>query len=151
MKLEERFWSKVDVSSDNSCWNWKAGINSEGYGWFWKEKRPHIASRISWELKFGPVPENMIVCHTCDNTKCVNPSHLWLGTDQDNTDDKIKKGRDVTFKGEQHGMAKLSEKQILEIRKELGTGKSGYKIAKEYNVTRNLIYSIKHRRLWKHI
>ena len=87
----ERFWAKVDKSGD--CWLWTASKTKEGYGYFRFDGAMRKAHRMSWLLTNGEIPEGMLVCHTCDNPSCVNPKHLWLGTNRDNMDDMNAKGR----------------------------------------------------------
>ena len=89
----ERFWAKVDKSGD--CWLWTASKTKEGYGYFRFDGAMRKAHRMSWLLTNGEIPEGMLVCHTCDNPSCVNPKHLWLGTNRDNMDDMNAKGRHV--------------------------------------------------------
>jgi len=92
---EEKFWGEVDIGGDNECWEWKRGISWDGYGQFyWKEyDGPRRSNRVAWELIYGPIPDGMLVCHTCDNTRCCNPSHLFIGTQKDNMYDASRKGR----------------------------------------------------------
>jgi len=92
----DRFWSKVDVKEPSECWEWQASINKNGYGAFKFDGWMRPASRISWLITNGEIPEGMSVCHKCDNRSCVNPSHLFLGTHQDNMDDMNRKGRYVS-------------------------------------------------------
>jgi len=90
--LGERFWSHVAKS--DGCWLWTAHVNRTGYGHFaLSRSRGRSAHRVSHELNIGPIPSGMLVCHRCDNPRCVRPDHLFLGTPSDNMHDKVAKGR----------------------------------------------------------
>lgn len=97
--LEERFWLYVQKS--DGCWNWTGGLSSKGYAILKGEggdgKRLQ-SSRVSWEIHNGPIPPGLFVCHRCDNPKCVRPDHLFLGTQTDNMQDCIRKGRHINCK-----------------------------------------------------
>lgn len=135
----DRFWCKVELSGIDECWNWKAGCNSNGYGKFYIKNITYRAHRISWTLHYGSIPTTMNVLHACDNKKCVNPKHLFLGTQKENIQDAIKKGR---FKAGQY-QNKLKPCDVATIRKEYKFGVIGYKLlAKKYNVTRTTIRNI---------
>src|SRR5258708_2027850 len=104
---EADFWSKVAIGGDNECWIWQTGKDQDGYGAFWWSNRQVKAHRFSWGLFGGSIPDGMYVLHSCDNPSCVNPSHLFLGTTQDNTADRDIKERQV--RGEKCHTAVLSE------------------------------------------
>jgi hypothetical protein len=91
MRLEERFWMKVNRSG--SCWLWTAGTTVFGYGQFFIDGRLEGAHRVSWRLHFGNIPDDLCVLHRCDVPACVNPAHLFLGTKSDNARDSVAKGR----------------------------------------------------------
>ena len=92
--VETRFWPKVKKGLGKDCWIWLAGKSSAGYGSFRTDAWKHVyAHRLSWELMRGPIPDGLLVLHHCDNPSCVNPDHLFLGTNRDNVLDALKKGR----------------------------------------------------------
>ena|SRR2546426_8145664 len=101
----ERFWSHVDKNDSSGCWIWTAHCNYTGYGTFQANGVQVRAHRFVWELTFGLIPKGILVCHACDNPSCVNPGHLWLGTNQANMIDREKKGRanpNFSFLGRRH-------------------------------------------------
>ena len=142
----EIFWNRVEKT--DSCWMWKACTNKV-YGIFFPAKKERwYAHRYSYFLSFGKIPENMSVLHKCDTPLCVNPEHLFIGTQQDNMKDMKNKNRGV--KGETQGGAKLKENDIIEIRKKALT-MTHAEICKSYNVNRRTIGKIVNYDRWKHV
>jgi len=133
----KRFWNKVNKSG--SCWLW-TGACPQRYGVFGFMKKNILAHRMSWILTYGEVPDGMKVLHKCDNTKCVNPEHLWLGTQKDNIQDMINKKRGLV--GEKNGSSKLSDKETEEIKIKYKAGTKAKILAGEYGVCRQNIERI---------
>jgi hypothetical protein len=158
LTLEERLWSHVVMSGD--CWLWTGNTRSDGYGTLCVNGKKTAAHRLSWILAHGEIPKGdgfhgTCVLHTCDNRKCVNPAHLFLGTQADNLGDMTQKGRalhprnDTSFRaGERHPNARLSETQVIAIRSD---PRIEIQIARAYGVGLMTINHIRHRRTWKHV
>jgi hypothetical protein len=94
--LANRFWAKVDKSDSEKCWNWKAYHDKDGYAYFRYHDQQRPAARFSWLIHFGHIPDDLYVLHKCDNRSCVNPNHLWVGSQYANMHDCISKGRHVS-------------------------------------------------------
>jgi len=164
--IEERFWPKVEKS--DGCWLWRGGKGPRGYGWISlgrKNDGGESAHRVSWRLHFGEIPDGMFVCHRCDVRRCVNPTHLFLGTHEDNMRDMREKGRAPSGDrhgrrinpacvpvGEAVGTAKLSDASVAEI---LATyfagGASTVDLAARYGVAATTVQKIVRGEQWEHI
>lgn len=140
---------------DDECWNWlEAVFKGPGYG---QLSFGGYAHRFAWIVAYGPIPDGLHVLHSCDNRLCVNPAHLFLGTNLDNIKDKVRKGRQKPGSfGEQSNLSTLTEEQVREIRKRHrpyapGRWGNSKQLAAEFGVTRGCIEGIVQRRNWKHV
>lgn len=143
---QNRFWAKVARAGPENCWIWTAYRLPDGYGQFRIEGRTVRAHRFSYELSVGPIPNGLCVLHHCDNPPCVNPAHLWIGTQIDNLRDRDAKWRQA--RGRHHGRAKLTEKDVQKIRLDNRTAQI---IAADYGVSGVAISLIKNRQRWAHL
>ena len=148
MSREELFLSKVSPEPNSGCWLWTAAVDSCGYGLFGTGGSGNNTRAHRWAYEYykAKIPPKMKACHTCDNPSCVNPDHLFVGTDADNARDRDKKNR--TAKGEVNGKSVLKADQIDLIRKSLLSERA---LAKELNVSRGTINAIRSGRTWRHI
>lgn len=154
--LPKRFSKKINFT--DSCWLWSATKNDKGYGQYYADGRLMYAHRFSWTLFNGQIPNGLNVLHKCDVPNCVNPKHLFLGTQKDNTKDMFDKGRQNIVTGENNGQSKLTDSQIREIREIYRPGKSGVGseysqrgLAKKYGVSVSRICEIVNRKNWKNV
>lgn len=136
----ERFMDLILKNAGTGCWEWNSGKDASGYGMFHFNSRCHRAHRASWILHKGPIPVGMIVCHKCDNTKCVNPDHLFIGTYKDNMDDCVNKGRS--------SLMFLTADVVLKIRADQ---RHYSEISEAFGITKRYVYMIKNREIWKSI
>ena len=140
--IQERFEAKITKTRD--CWNWKASKNNKGYGQFKIAGKYQKAHRVSWMLYMGEIPSGMCVLHHCDCPSCVNPSHLFLGTNADNVHDRNNKSRQADTSGEKNGKAKLAEGDVRTIRTRWSNGVCQTDIAREFGVThQNISYIVR--------
>lgn len=134
--LAERFWPRISVRGASECWPILGYRTKFGYAQIWSEgtKKRLYMHRVAWELHFGPIPEDMCVCHSCDNASCCNPAHLFLGTIADNNRDMREKGRNPH--GETHPCAKLTAARVLQARQRFAAGERGTaRMAAEFGVS----------------
>jgi len=153
-KQNERFWSNVEKTE--TCWNWKAS-KTWGYGVMKYTSSRGIkkmvrAHRVSYSMAFGKIGTGLLVCHKCDNRACVNPDHLFAGDFRTNGMDAAAKGRTAKQLGENHGMNKLRNEDVLEIREKYSIGNvSQQQLASRFGVSQGMIWLIVKRKNWKHI
>lgn len=143
-----RFWAKVDRKGPDDCWQWLGALfQDSGYGQFRIPANNLRAHRVCWEISYGAqIPQGMHICHTCDNPPCVNPGHLFVGTNNENVADKIQKGRQPI--GTAHGQSKLTNDQIKVIR---ASTKTWTELMREFGVCRSTIWRVVRRVNWKHL
>ncbi len=138
-----RFWRKVNKGPVNECWEWIGGLDHRGYGKMGEGPaggKTLAVHRVSYELHFGPIPEGQLVCHRCDNRRCVNPAHFFLGTQKDNMQDC--KNKDRHHAKSRHYKSKITteiSQRVLELRK---AGMSHEKISKEIGTCRQSVSNI---------
>lgn len=152
----DAFWQKVSRGSD--CWEWQGGRNPEGYGRFWDGQRAEYAHRFSWALTHGDIPDGMLILHRCDNPPCVNPDHLFIGDQTVNLLDMSAKGRHLAHtkpqrmpRGESHGMHKLTEEAVKDIRAARRTRTIVLDLAQKYGVSVGAIRGVRGRVSWRHV
>ena len=142
-------WEAYTPRSDG-CWEWTGARDSNGYGRLNIDGKPVLAHRLAWQLHRGPITSEDHICHKCDNPPCVNPSHLFKGNAQMNSDDKLKKKRHRygVSKGEAHGHAILTEEQAREIKASALSHKA---CAERFGVSYQTVWEIRKGVSWKHI
>lgn len=175
---EDQFWSKVDKSGE--CWIWTGRRGPRGYGRFRIGSKAPGAHRVAYELTYGPIPDELIVCHHCDNPPCVRPDHLFLGTHLDNAADRDSKGRtargdrsgarlyperrprgdlhnsrlrpETIIRGERQGRAKLTDALVREIRMRAAAGETARSITDDLKVcSKSTIERVINRVRWSHV
>lgn len=169
--------SKI-AHNPNGCWDWQGSLANGGYGTAWRDCKPLKAHRFSYQLHLGPIPDGMDVLHRCDRPCCVNPAHLFLGTQADNNQDRHRKGRyrpeswkgeaflasrargerhssqtrpEALRRGDEHPHARLTEAQIPDIRRRILAGERHSEIARSCSVAQSAIWHIAHGKTWKHV
>jgi hypothetical protein len=149
MAKRHRLGETVDKAE---CIIWTGATNGAGYPVKWREGKARMYNRDLWRQLRGPIPKGRCVCHKCDNPKCVNIDHLFLGTYRQNAIDCVKKGRANRARGERHGLSKLTEKDIREIRRLYETKEMNVsELSKRHGVARSVIYKAISRVTWKHV
>ena len=168
---QSRFWDKVCVTPD--CWLWTGHVSSEGYGRFYLGRKTRIAAhRLSYEIVHGAAPSTLVVCHVCDNRPCVNPQHLFLGTQADNVEDCVRKGRHgsvlkpwrvptgdrngarthpETRQGENNAKSRLTEVQVIEIRRLGSEGVPSNVLGRMFDIPTAYARAIVRGLRWRHL
>jgi hypothetical protein len=170
----ERFWSNVKIGRDDECWPWQSHLDGHGYGIFFIGQKRFAAHRIALTLSIGGLNAALNSCHSCDTPICCNPRHLFAGTQADNIQDMIRKGRDGCLtknklSGDRHWMRKkpeliargeranksaLTEADIRAIRGEYqpqAKGANLYDLSRKYGISATTICNIVNRKTWKHV
>lgn len=145
--LAARFASKIAPEPNSGCWLWTGSHDDKGYGRIALTRgRPISAHRASWMIHFGEIPRGLVVCHKCDVRSCVNPDHLFLGTNKDNSQDAVRKGR-MAF-GARQGGAKLTDEIVRKIRLSI---EGPAALAKQYGVSHATIIRARRGDCWRHL
>ena len=148
MDIHERFNRSFIRAGDDECWLWKLKPSSDGYGKMTIKGRTVRAHRLAYELFIGHASDGLVVCHTCDVPLCVNPSHLFLGTQRDNWHDMLRKGRGVFRRGEERAEHILTEKDVMHIR---ASADSDADLAEKLGVSRQTVSDARTGRTWSHV
>ncbi len=147
----QRFLTECNHSTKDVCWDWSGMFNTNGYGRFSLNDKHRLSHRIAFEMFIGPIPDGYMVCHRCDNRRCVNPYHLWLGTQSENLKDAFAKGRMFRpdTNGERNGNRKLDWPKVNAIRAMNSMGIKKTLIAQSFGVSPSTIFEIASNKIWK--
>lgn len=146
---EERFWSKVQRGDDDACWEWHGCRAPNGYGQCRFRGRNTFAHRVAYLLATGVAPGKGYVLHSCDNRTCVNPSHLRLGTHEDNMADMTSRRRQAS--GTRHGQARLNRGGVIMMRLAVANGATHQAVGRAFGVTKSTVGHIVRRKIWRHV
>jgi len=149
MRLEDKLLDGITMVPDAGCWLWERAVSTAGYGQVRDGKKLLYTHRLAYELFNGEIPEGMFVLHRCDVRCCCNPDHLFVGTNADNMRDKIEKGRQT--RGSKCGTAKLTEADVVEMRRRYASGERVEDIKKDYPVNIRNTYAAISGEWWAHV
>lgn len=154
--ISVRLFARTQVNAATGCIEWTGQVDESGYGLIRNNVKRERVHRVAYDLVAGPIPEGMLVCHRCDNRICINFSHLFLGTIQDNTADKVAKGRQAKGaghgkrQGEAHPLARLSAQDIADIRATYMAKKTTqHELAERYGIHQSQVSNIVNNKRWK--
>lgn len=142
----EILFARTRVDEASGCWIWLKTRNRDGYGCLGFGGKQHLAHRLSYEVHCGPLPRGTSVCHHCDKPACINPDHLFLGTQADNISDMVAKGRQA--RGRRVSGAKLNERDVSAIRAAIGPRGLHTALAKKFGVSSQQIADIRKGKYW---
>lgn len=149
--LADRLWRRVRIGAEAECWEWQGYVHTAGYGQMGRGgKREGLVftHRAAWEATHGPIPGGLFVCHRCDNRRCCNPAHLFLGTPADNAADMAAKGRGRGAEGLANANAKLTPTQVAEIRRRYRPGTTVCELAAEFGISPQYVSQLA-RGVWR--
>lgn len=148
--LEDALLRNGWTATPSGCWEWNGCRSDRNYGVLGYRRKQYRAHRVSYEIHVGSIPDGQVVRHTCDNPPCVNPEHLELGTHADNQADKVRRRREA--RGSRAGRAKLSDDQVLEVRRMWDHGLADQsRLAGLFGVNQTAISAIVLRKSWTHL
>ena len=146
-----RFWSKVSVREPADCWLWDGSVNNRGYGEYRHDGRKRYAHRVSWAIAHGAMPgAGLCVLHRCDVPRCVNPSHLFIGTQHENIADMHSKGRyrNGISRGEKANRSHLTNERVLQI---ISDTRPQRLVARLHGISQSTVSAIRRRKTWTHL
>ena len=146
--VDDRLLDSCVPEPNTGCWLWMGAVNSRGYGYIRIATKTKKAHRVSYEQFVGEIPDGLFVLHHCDQPGCINPDHLWLGTDADNNADMRSKGRAVYVNGNRVATSRLNREQALEI---LSSPLRHFELARKFGVTNAAIRQIRMGKNWKYL
>jgi len=142
------FWASVNIGQENECWEWLGYCQS--YGKVHYQHKLWLAHRLAHFLTYGCIlTKQQCVCHMCDNPKCCNPKHFFIGSQADNRADCVIKQRQA--KGETNSQTKLSADNVIRLRNMFAEGVSKHALSREFGINRKTVTDIVRRNIWKHV
>jgi endogenous inhibitor of DNA gyrase (YacG/DUF329 family) len=144
-----RFLKKLQPGEDGECWRWLAGLASNGYGAFSISCRQIGAHRVAFALANGHWPSQNAIRHACDNRACVNPAHLSAGTQAENIADRDRQGHNIV--GSRHRLAKLTEADVIEMRRRRVAGESCPSLARTFGIGKKHAWRVVNHKVWTHV